>query len=205
MFKGFNSQFIWNLPLTSILSSVISRSTSTYDLIESKKPEDSAYPLIQLFDSHNENDILSNQSFDNLSRLNHPGIIQVQTILPSPLSGLQIRSDQKLISFWSEIRLKLTPFQKSTIILQLARAFEYLHARLIVHRNLNFKSLFYSLENNTILLSSFEYSRSITPSMSGGVPFSVFTAPEIVIPPGIYTEKVDGHLLQTSKWKYFFK
>lgn len=180
----------------TIKSRVLLTSQSEY-VIASKNTEDEIF--LQLFDFHSDGGLLSHQSYETLSRITHPSIISVKNLLLPPICGIEYQIDNQKFTAFKNRMFNLTPLQKSITILQIARAFEYLHAHLIVHRNLNFESLFFT-EDNTIKLGGFEYSRTLAPSLSGIVPFTPFVAPEIILPPGIYSEKVDVYSFAILIW-----
>jgi len=137
-----------------------------------------------------------------MKRLDHPSIVKLYSFNQLPPYSFLVSSTDfpTLQSFVNTPDCRLSPTIKSTYILQIARSLEYLHARRIVHRKISSKNILITSEN-TILLSGFSHSRQKNSQMTGSIHFTPYCAPETVIEPIVFDEKVDVYSFGVLFWE----
>lgn len=95
----------------------------------------------------------------------------------------------------------LSPTRLSIILLDTARALEYLHSRKICHRNINPNNIY--LSNNYSAVVNGMWNICNEPIIEKDIPFSPYIAPEVLLDPSCYNEKSDVYSFTYLVWELY--
>ncbi|OHS97094.1 hypothetical protein TRFO_09657 [Tritrichomonas foetus] len=95
----------------------------------------------------------------------------------------------------------LSPTQLSIIMLDVARALEYLHSKKVVHRFLKPENIFLNESNNAIVGGLWNSCHE--PTIEKQIPFSPYCAPELLLDPEFYNEKSDVYSFTILVWEMY--
>ena len=162
-----------------------------------------AYYNLEVFNPDLESTQFYRKYVTIFSQMIHPNVLPYYGSTNSiPLAVLSAYSQNATLSFYlHNPDNQLSPTHLSIIMLDIARALQYLHSRKVCHRYLNLESIFLN-ENFNALLGGL-WNSTNDPSIEKQIEFSPYTAPEVLLNPSTYNEKSDVYSYTILVWEMY--
>lgn len=126
-----------------------------------------------------------------VSHIEHPSIIKYRSALHyAPYGILSESTDFPSLTEYLYSGQTLSPDIYSIIILEVARAFQYMHAHRFVHCRFTPDCILVR-PNGLPLITGLDYVQRTSSKLSVSIPFCVYSAPETIYEPIFFNEKVD--------------